>query len=52
MNKSLAPTHPHLWTFLVVSIAAALVATAANAFIDLGALLHDLFCSTHGSISQ
>jgi hypothetical protein len=52
MNKSLAKTHPHLWTFLVVSVAAALVATAANGFIDFGALLHDWFCPTHGFIFQ
>ena len=50
MNKILAETHPHLFTFLVVSVAAALVATAANGFIDLGALLHDALCPTHGSI--
>ena len=50
MNKTLAEIHPHLWTFLVVSVTTALVATAANAFIDLGALLHDVLCPTHGMI--
>lgn len=34
--------------FLTVSLAVAVVATAANVFIDFGALLHNIFCPSHG----
>lgn len=35
---------------LVVSVSALVIATSLNLLVDAGAVLHDLFCSTHGTL--
>ena len=44
--KPIASVEP--WKLLVGSLVLLLVAAAANAVIDFGALVHDLVCPDHG----
>ncbi|MBA4047816.1 MAG: hypothetical protein C0476_04660 [Sphingomonas sp.] len=48
MKTELSQAPSWFWKALLVAIAAALLGVFLNAAMDLGAILHDIFCPTHG----